>query len=150
MLRPWKKNWYSLAKILILFLLLMGLILPLPFSFGAKAQETMAGTVPTLSDQAFFTGHSDPNSAILVTVYYFPGGRDRMILYQSRQLVGSTGLYAIEVPIPLIGTQYVSLEIGGEKSIYEYVRYPASLSRDISEYQLNIYDFLLQEGGISP
>lgn len=137
--------------LIVLFVLALGLVLGgRPFDPYLKAEETVEETRKVLSGETMFTGKAEPGTRIDVTVYHFPNGRDRIILYQARETVGSAGLYSIQVPLPLIGSQYVSLETEEERRVYEYIRYSESLSGQITGYQLNIYELLLQDGSLRP
>ena len=92
----------------------------------------------------------EPGTLISCSVYTYQNGRDRILLYQSRQRVEESGLYCLRVPLPLIGTQFVHLEIGEEELLVRGIRYPRSLVEEITNYQLNLYDYLIENGQISP
>ncbi len=134
-------------RALALFLLLNLLIVLRP---QALAKDAVTETRKTLLDQAVFTGVAEPGDVLACTVYTFRNSQEQILLFQSRQVIGSSGLYSLSVPLPLIGSQYVMLDVGEERTIYEYTRYSRSLGAEISDYQLNIYEFLQQQGAIRP
>ena len=117
---------------------------------ASLAEETEEETIHTLEDQTIFSGTAQPGTVISCTVYTYQNGRDRILLYQSRQKVEESGLYCLSVPLPLIGTQFIRLEMGEETILARAIRYPRSLVEDITNYQLNLYEFLIENGRITP
>ena len=115
-----------------------------------RAEEAEAGTIHTLEDQTSFSGRAEPGEVISCIVYAYPNGRDQIILYQSRMRAGDSGLFSFHAPLPLVGTQYVRLEMGDEQTVTRVIRYPRSLVSEITGYQLNIYGFLIENGRIRP
>ncbi|MBO6159829.1 MAG: hypothetical protein J6P72_11320 [Firmicutes bacterium] len=109
-----------------------------------------AEIIHTLSDQVQFSGALEAGTQIRVTVYTYLDGRERVLLYQTRMVVGDSGLYALSVPLPLIGNQFVTLELGEEIREYAYLRYPQRLVSQILEYNLNIYEFLTDRKLLEP
>lgn len=141
-------NKRALFRVFLLLLLVLFLSL---FRTGpsARAEDVISGQERTLSDQAVFTGKADAGTTLTCTVYTYRGN-DRILLYQTRTTIGQSGLYSLTVPLPLIGSQFVMLDLEEERLIYEYTRYPRSLGTEITGLDLNIYEYLLQKGEIRP
>ena len=140
-------NKYRWFLLIILTASLLFLMTP-PASLAEETKEEQ--TIHTLEDQTIFSGMTEPYTLINCTVYTYQGGRDRILLYQSRQKVEESGLYCLSVPLPLIGTQFIRLELGDETILTRAIRYPRSLVGDITNYQLNLYEFLIENGRITP
>lgn len=132
--------------IILTFSLLFFLKPPLSYAEETGEEET----IHTLEDQTLLSGKTEPGTDIICTVYTYQNGRDRIILYQSRQKTEESGLYYLVVPLPLIGTQYIQLEMGEEIISARALRYPRSLVEEITGYQLNLYEFLIENGRIVP
>ena len=139
----------KLRKFILFFIVLSLLFLmKIPPCFAEEIEEDQV--IHTLEDQTIFSGRTEPGVQITCTVYTFQNGRDRILLYQSRQKVEESGLYCLRVPLPLIGTQYVRLDMGEETILSRAIRYPRSLVDEITGYQLNLYEFLIENGRITP
>ena len=132
--------------IILTFSLLVFLKPPLSYAEEKEEEET----IHTLADQTLFSGKAEPGTTIICTVYTYQNGRDRILLYQSRQKTRESGLYYLVVPLPLIGTQYIQLEMGEEVISARAIRYPRSLVDEITGYQLNLYECLIENGRITP
>ncbi|MBO4887638.1 MAG: hypothetical protein J5589_04935 [Firmicutes bacterium] len=137
-------------RVFLLVILTLSLLLFLkpPLSYAEETGEEE--TIHTLEDQTLLSGKTEPGTDIICTVYTYQNGRDRIILYQSKQKTEESGLYCLVVPLPLIGTQFIRLELGEEVISARAVRYPRSLVEEITGYQLNLYEFLIENGRITP
>lgn len=140
----------SKLRTILVIILTVSLLFLLPAP-PCSAEETETDqAIHTLEDQTIFSGRCEPGTLISCSVYTYQNGRDRILLYQSRQRVEESGLYCLRVPLPLIGTQFIHLEIGEEELLVRGIRYPRSLVEEITNYQLNLYDYLIENGQISP
>ncbi len=98
----------------------------------------------TLENQAIFTGSAEAETMILCSVYTFDEEEQTTLLYQTSEVVGASGLYQLTVPLPVLGRQYVMLQVGEEETTYAYNRYRKQLTTELQEYYLNIYQVLME------
>ncbi len=108
----------------------------------SDAQPQVEEERDTLENQTLFTGSADAETVIACSVYTVDSDQRTTLLYQTNELVGSSGLYQLTVPLPVLGRQYVMLRVGDEEKTYAYNRYRKQLATELEEYYLNVYQVL--------
>ena len=108
----------------------------------SEAEPIVKEERDTLENQTIFTGCAEANTVSLCSVYTFEEEQQTTLLYQTSEVVGASGLYQLTVPLPILGRQYVMLQIGEEETTYAYTRYRKQLATELQEYYLNVYQAL--------
>lgn len=114
------------------------------FLMGAPHGGEQAKVRDTLENQAFLTGTAEEGTRIICSVYV-SNEKESALLYRTEQLVGAEGLYEVTAPLPVLGRQYVVLQVGKREEVYLYQRYRKQLAQDLKGYYLNIYEALDHE-----
>ena len=110
----------------------------------SEAQPQVQEEIDTLENQTIFTGSAEAKTPILCSVYTINEEKQTILLYQTSEVVGASGLYQLTVPLPVLGRQYVMLQVGEEEVTYAYTRYRKQLATELQEYYLNVYQTLVE------
>jgi|GEM_PF-6784196 len=122
--------------------LVSAFVLPLAASADKGTQNARPTPEATFENQTIFSGEAEPLSTVSYVVYTYRSQSSRRVLYQGQAEVGESGVYVLQVPLPLVGTQYVNLTVDGETTVYGYTRYSKSLLENLTEAELNVYEYL--------
>lgn len=110
----------------------------------SEAEPQVQEEWPTLENQVILTGRAEPETEILCSVYAFEEDAQTTLLYQTSDVVGASGLYQLTVPLPILGRQYVMLQVGTQETTYAYTRYRKQAAKELQEYYLNVYQVLME------
>ena len=110
----------------------------------SDAQPQVSEERDTLENQTIFAGSAEADTVILCSVYTYDEEKQTTLLYQTSGVVGASGLYQLTVPLPVLGRQYVMLQVGEEETTYAYTRYRKQLATELQEYYLNVYQALVE------
>ena len=127
-----------------IFLLTMGFLGRYAVTIS-DAQPQVLEERNTLENQTIFTGCAAAETVILCSVYTFNEDKQTTLLYQTSEVVGASELYQLTVPLPVLGRQYVMLQVGEEETTYAYTRYRKQLATELQEYYLNVYQVLTEK-----
>lgn len=137
------KSKHSLCRMFLSLGLLCCLVMTGYFGTPVRAEETE--TVATLDTQTVIGGEEEPGSKVSIMVYAVRGGFERVVLFSTNLEVGSSGLYQVSVPLPIMGEQYVAVIVGNNMRLTKYIRYSKTLGDTLSGTYLNVYEYLLED-----
>ena len=97
----------------------------------------------TFTEQIAFVGEAEAGTNLVLCVYTVDDQNNAAIWYHAETLVGPSGVFQENVPLPRIGRQFLMVltDYGGqgEGVCYEFYRNSEDVCRQLLDYTLNIY-----------
>lgn len=106
--------------------------------------QEMEGKVCTYEDAWMLTGKAEPDTQIHLIVYTVSETQTPIIWYMQEMRVGSSRLFQKEVPLRLLGTQYLMIAVQQQEEaaacVYAMDRKGETVRDQLLEYELNLYE----------
>ena len=106
--------------------------------------QEMSEGVYTYEETWMLTGKAKPGTRISLIVYTISEAQTPIIWYTQETTVGASGLFQKEVPLRLLGKQYMMIAVQQQEQaaacIYELHRKGETVRDQLLEYELNLYE----------
>ncbi len=129
-----EKRQLPYLAVLIVLCLFLGAV-------PTRAEEEIT-FIDTMESSVHFAGKSQPGTEFTVTVYTYRNEDEKRVFFRALVTVGQSGLYDLLLPLPVLGQQFVEIEENGTARTLVYYRYDKELPQQLTQYYLNLYDFI--------